>query len=78
MPEQLRWLLSALARTLEPIIPHPFSGMRYTRSAPLSRHATPALLGVYERQLYPFLETAARECESSAISTGENWTCSHP
>jgi hypothetical protein len=41
----------------------PFAGMKYTRSAVLSRHATPALLGVYERQLYPFLETAARRCD---------------
>jgi hypothetical protein len=29
--------------------------MKYTRSAVLSRHATPALLGQYERQLYPAL-----------------------
>ncbi len=41
----------------------PFAGMKYTRSAVLSRHATPALLGVYERQLYPFLEAAARRCD---------------
>jgi hypothetical protein len=105
MLEQFRWLLSALARTLKPIVPHPlyrsiqmnaarrhanrwldsvgvfplavkaaerfaytvqagpFTGMRYTRSALLSRHATPALLGVYERQLYPFLEMARRRCD---------------
>jgi hypothetical protein len=41
----------------------PFIGMRYTRSALLSRHATPALLGVYERQLYPFMEGAAQRCD---------------
>jgi hypothetical protein len=41
----------------------PFIGMKYTRSAVLSRHATPALLGVYERQLYPFLEVAAQRCD---------------
>lgn len=41
----------------------PFTGMKYTRSAMLSRHATPALLGVYERQLYPFLEAAAQRCD---------------
>jgi SAM-dependent methyltransferase len=41
----------------------PFTGMKYTRSALLSRHATPALLGVYERQLYPFLEAAAGRCD---------------
>jgi hypothetical protein len=41
----------------------PFIGMKYTRSAVLSRHATPALLGLYERQLYPFLEAAARRCD---------------
>jgi hypothetical protein len=32
----------------------PFAGMRYTRSFVLSRHATPRLLGVYERNLYRF------------------------
>lgn len=41
----------------------PFVGMKYTRSAVLSRHATPALLGVYERHLYPFLEAAAQRCD---------------
>jgi hypothetical protein len=41
----------------------PFAGMKYTRSAVLSRHATPALLGVYERQLYPFLGAAARRSD---------------
>jgi len=98
-------MLSVLARTFKPIIPHPlyrslemyvarkhanrwlermgvfllalkaaeqfdyavqagpFLGMKYTRSAVLSRHATPALLGVYERQLYPFIETAASRCD---------------
>lgn len=33
----------------------PFKGMRYTRDAVLTRHATPALLGQYECQLYPYL-----------------------
>ena len=37
----------------------PFRGMRYTRAAVLTHHATPNLLGTYERQLYPFLEEAA-------------------
>lgn len=41
----------------------PFVGMKYTPTAVLSRHATPALLGVYERQLYPFLEVAAQRCD---------------
>jgi hypothetical protein len=41
----------------------PFRGLKYTRSALLSRHATPALLGAYERQLYPFLEAAAGRCD---------------
>src|SRR5580698_7614345 len=41
----------------------PFAGMKYTRSAVLSRHATPALLGVYERHLYPFLEAAVQLCD---------------
>jgi hypothetical protein len=37
----------------------PFRGMRYTRSAVMTHHATPNLLGTYERQLYPFLTEAA-------------------
>jgi hypothetical protein len=37
----------------------PFRGMRYTRAAVLTHHATPNLLGTYERQLYPFLQEAA-------------------
>src|SRR6516165_9268824 len=41
----------------------PFAGMRYTRAAVASRHATPCLLGTYERQLYPFLLEAAASCE---------------
>jgi len=41
----------------------PFAGMKYTRSALLSRHATPALLGVYERQLYPFIDAVAQHCD---------------
>ena len=98
-------MISVLAKTLKPIVPHPlyrslqmysarrnanrwldrmgvfplalraaeqfayavqagpFIGMNYTRSAVLSRHATPALLGVYERQLYQFLGVAARRCD---------------
>jgi hypothetical protein len=40
----------------------PFAGLRYTRSAVLSRHATPTLLGTYERQIYPFLEAAIERC----------------
>jgi hypothetical protein len=36
-----------------------FQGMRYTRSAVLSRHATPMLIGQYERQIYPALQEAA-------------------
>lgn len=41
----------------------PFRGMRYTRSAILTHHATPNLLGTYERQLYPFLKEAAIRCD---------------
>lgn len=41
----------------------PFRGMLYPRSAVVSRHATPALIGQYERQLYPFLQAAASEAE---------------
>jgi hypothetical protein len=36
-----------------------FRGMRYTRAAVVTHHATPNLLGTYERQLYPFLKEAA-------------------
>lgn len=42
----------------------PFRGMRYTRNAVMTHHATPNLLGAYERQLYPLLEEAARRCDS--------------
>jgi hypothetical protein len=41
----------------------PFRGMRYTRAAVLTHHATPNLLGTYERQLYPFLKEAAVRCD---------------
>jgi predicted RNA methylase len=41
----------------------PFAGMRYTPAAVVTRHATPALLGVYERQIYPFLESAIERAE---------------
>lgn len=41
----------------------PFQGMRYTRDAIVSRHATPCLLGTYERQLYPSIVSAASRCE---------------
>jgi hypothetical protein len=41
----------------------PFAGLKYSRSAVLTRHATPALLGTYERQIYPFLEAAAKRCD---------------
>jgi hypothetical protein len=40
-----------------------FGGMRYTRAAVLTHHATPNLLGTYERQLYPLLKEAASRCE---------------
>jgi len=36
-----------------------FQGMKYTRSAVLSRHATPMLIGQYERQIYPALIEAS-------------------
>jgi hypothetical protein len=36
----------------------PFVGMKYTHEAVVTRHSTPALLGVYERQLHPFLSRA--------------------
>jgi hypothetical protein len=36
-----------------------FNGMKYTRSAVLSRHATPMLIGQYERQIYPALMEAS-------------------
>jgi len=42
----------------------PFHGMRYTRTAVLTHHSTPNLLGTYERQLYPFLVDAAIRCET--------------
>jgi hypothetical protein len=41
----------------------PFRGMRYTLAAVLTHHATPNLLGTYERQLYPFLKEAAVRCD---------------
>lgn len=41
----------------------PFRGLRYTPSAMLSRHATPMLIGQYERQLYPFLLDAAQRAD---------------
>jgi hypothetical protein len=41
----------------------PFRGMRYSRAAVLTHHATPNLLGTYERQLYPFLKEAAARCD---------------
>jgi|SRR5579871_1253899 len=41
----------------------PFRGMRYSRAAVQTRHATPNLLGTYERQLYPLLEEAAINCD---------------
>ena len=41
----------------------PFKGMKYTRSAVLSRHAIPSLLGQYERQIYPALLAAAAEAD---------------
>ena len=37
--------------------------MKYTRTAIASRHATPSLLGTYERQIYPFLLEAVDRCE---------------
>jgi hypothetical protein len=36
-----------------------FEGMQYTPSAILSRHATPMLIGQYERQIYPALIEAS-------------------
>jgi hypothetical protein len=36
-----------------------FKGMKYVRSAVLSRHATPMLIGQYERQIYPALTEAS-------------------
>lgn len=41
----------------------PFRRLRYTRSAVLSRHATPMLIGQYERQIYPFLLDAAQRAD---------------
>jgi hypothetical protein len=41
----------------------PFQGMKYTRAAVLSRHATPSLLGQYERQIYPSLVAAAGQAD---------------
>jgi hypothetical protein len=41
----------------------PFRGMRSTRGAVLTHHATPNLLGTYERQLYPYLSEAAIRCD---------------
>lgn len=41
----------------------PFRGMRYTRTAVLTHHSTPNLLGTYERQLYPLLQEAAIRCD---------------
>jgi hypothetical protein len=41
----------------------PFRGMRYTRTAILTHHTTPNLLGTYERQLYPLLGEAAARAE---------------
>jgi hypothetical protein len=42
----------------------PFKGLKYTRAAVLSRHATPNLIGQYERQIYPILMEAASRVES--------------
>lgn len=39
----------------------PFRGMKYTRSAVVSRHATPTLIGQYERQIYPALLEAVEK-----------------
>src|SRR5579871_2284142 len=41
----------------------PFAGMRYTSAAVRTRHVTPALLGVYERQLYPYIQAALDRCD---------------
>jgi SAM-dependent methyltransferase len=41
----------------------PFKGMKYTRQAILSRHATPNLIGQYEQQIYPALMDAAGPAE---------------
>jgi predicted O-methyltransferase YrrM len=41
----------------------PFKGMKYTRSAVLSRQAIPSLIGQYERQIYPALLAAAEEAD---------------
>lgn len=46
-----------------------FRGMRYTRTAVLTHHSTPSLLGTYERQLYPLLRDAAVRC-SEIIDIG--------
>lgn len=40
-----------------------FSGMRYTREAVVTRHATPNLLGLYEDHLYPALPEPAKRAE---------------
>jgi hypothetical protein len=40
-----------------------FAGMKYTRRAVVTRHATPNLLGVYERQLTVFIEAAIARCD---------------
>ena len=46
-----------------------FKGLKYPRSAVLSRHATPMLIGQYERQIYPAL-TAASAKTSLVIDIG--------
>jgi hypothetical protein len=42
----------------------PFKGMKYTRPTVLSRHATPTLIGQYEREIYPSLMEAAGRVEA--------------
>ena len=41
-----------------------FKGMKYTRAAILSRHATPMLIGQYERQIYDALTAAASRVDT--------------
>jgi len=51
----------------------PFKGLKYSHRAILTRHATPTLLGTYERQLHPFLDAANHAEIIIDIGTAEGY-----
>jgi hypothetical protein len=48
----------------------PFTGMIYPRDAALSRHSIPKLLGTYEQELHPVLDTIAHRRYDLVIDIG--------